>query len=65
MQVTASGFGCAGQITLTVSVAEAVPPRPSETVTVTVMVVPQGTPVVSSLASAPLPVTRPALVDQV
>src|SRR5262249_7854619 len=65
VQVTASGFGFSGHFTRTLSLADAVPPRPSETCTVTVMVVPQGTPAVSSVASAPVPVTRPALADQV
>ena len=43
----------------------AVPPRPSETRTVTVMVAGGVTPVVSSVASAPVPEMRPALVVQV
>jgi hypothetical protein len=63
VQVTASGFGFSTQRTLTVSLADAVPLRPSETVTVTVMVVPQGTPAVSRVVVAPLPVIVPALVD--
>ncbi len=64
VQVTGSGFTFSGHRTLTVSLAEALPLRPSDTVTVTVIVVSQGTPAVSRMVVAPLPVTLPALVDQ-
>jgi hypothetical protein len=64
-QVTGSARGVCGQTMRTVSVADAVPPRPSETVTRTVMLVGQETPAVSSVVEAPVPLARPALADQV
>src|SRR5262252_6682890 len=63
VQVTASGF-CSFCSTRIVQVDCAVPPRPSEAVTVTVTGVPEATPELSKLASEPLPVTRPALAVQ-
>src|SRR5262245_54134779 len=62
-QVNGSGF-LAGSLTTTVHTDVAVPPRPSEAVTVTFTLVPEATPVESNVASAPEPVTRPALAVQ-
>src|SRR5258708_805764 len=61
VQVTAGGaFGFS---TLNVHFDSAVPPRPSETRTVTVADEPGSTPVESQVALAPVPDTLPALAD--
>ena len=60
VQVTASGFATATAFMRTGQSDEAVPPRPSETRTVTVADAGGVMPVLSKVAVAPVPVTRPA-----
>src|SRR5947207_5423727 len=60
VQVTASGLATAMAFMRTGQSDEAVPPRPSETRTVTVADAGGVIPVLSKVAAAPVPVQRPA-----